>query len=184
MRVPVFASLCFVLSGFLVGGGHANASPEPAPSGWSDTTDGQVRVVTNGTSRVEIGDWQDLDGQSLDAWLGSMEHNVPADSKLLSSDGVQSERVKGAYSVGRDIERDGKQRFSLLYACPGLDGVGRLITLDVPMFNASELMAGGFFSERVCKNEPKRAADAVAVSQAEIEVAASESLGAASASED
>lgn len=173
MRTPVFTSFCFVLSALLIGSGHAYASPEPAPSGWSDTTEGDVRIVTNGTSAVEIGDWQDLNGQSLDAWLASMEHDVPPGSKLLSTDGVDAEHVSGAYSVGREVERDGKQRFSLLYACPGLDGVGRLIVMDIPMRNASELMTGGLFTEKVCENEPKHSvvadSDVVAVGAAVVE---------------
>jgi len=49
----------------------------PAPKGWKETTEGQVRILTMGPAQIEIGSWADLSGQPLDKWLRSFERTTP-----------------------------------------------------------------------------------------------------------
>lgn len=115
---------------------------------------GSTRTVSNGVATVSIEPWRDLQGQSLKSWLQSLENQPPDQAEFISSAGVKSETVPGAYSVIRKVKFANNRGHSVLYACPGDRGHARLMTLDVIDANFKDTFTGAMFGERVCKNEP------------------------------
>lgn len=128
-----------------------------APRGWSDLVEGERRVVSNDNTTIVIWPWQDLAGVTLEDWLKGMENTPPPGTQLLSSSGVIRETVPGAYSVTRKVAFPESKGLSVLYACPGQNGLARLLTMDVTNGGFKDTLVGAIFGEKVCKREPKPA---------------------------
>ncbi|MFK8029561.1 MAG: hypothetical protein AB8G18_04935 [Gammaproteobacteria bacterium] len=130
---------------------------------------GDTRVVSNKVSTVKIGPWELLRGESVKDWLTSLEELAPDRGELVSSKGVISESVPGAYSVTRKARFKGKNGLSVLYACPGpasgrnADDVElvKLLTLDVTNGSFLQVLKGALFGEKVCKDERRKANSAL-----------------------
>ena len=139
------------------------------PKGWTDTSLGEARVVSNGNATVVIQPWQPLGGQTAEEWLRGLEQRDPDWGRLLSSEGMKPEALKGAYSVTRHADFGGKKGYAILYACPGHAGEARLMTLDVRDGGFFDTLAGATFGETVCKESiaalPGRKKPAATVSQ-------------------
>lgn len=133
-----------------------------APSGWSEATTAEGRVLSKGSSRIVVGHWIDLDGRSLEAHMQILERTVPDNAQFVSSRGVKPERVDGAFAVTRRIKLDGKSGQSVLYGCPGKPGFARVLSLTIESSKFGDAISGGMFLEKACKNEPKGGAEEAA----------------------
>ena len=130
-----------------------------APSGWKEATTDRGRVLSKGTSEIVVGRWASLEGRSLKEHLEDLEKTVPANAEFVSSKGVKSERIDGAYAVTRKIRLNGKSGQSVLYGCPGKPGFGRVLSLTIESAKFGDAISGGMFLEKACKNEPKGGAE-------------------------
>ena len=146
-------TITFVVNVFVIT--LAVAAPLPAPKNWQETQTGNSRILTKGTSRLEIGPWQSLGGQSLERYLKSIEHIVPDHTTFVSSKGVKPEGNDGAFYITRAIKLDGKDGNSILFGCPGQPGYARIMEMSVANTNLRDLFSGSLFVDKVCKEESK-----------------------------
>lgn len=144
----------------------AIAQDTKAPRGWTEKTTSEGRVLSKGTSKIVIGNWQSLGPQSLEAYLKDLEQSVPEGAQFVSSRGVKPERLDGAFAVTRKIKLNAKPAQSVLYGCQGQPGVARVLSMTVESGDFGNLMSGGLFLEKVCKQEPKGGPSDVAVAAA------------------
>lgn len=144
----------------------ANSAQLAAPKGWTDTIEGDQRVVRRGNTAVRIGPWTDLAGESVDDWLARMASAAPPGGELVSERAVKREKRTGGYSVSKKVRFDDGEGQAVWYACPGMEGSARLIQMVSRGDGIGNLWSGGMFVERVCLKEPKTVATAVATSSA------------------
>jgi len=147
-------SISFSILGILLTTSAA-ANPLPAPRGWQETQLHGSRVLTKGSSRLEIGPWQSLEGQSLEVYLASIAGNVPDHVTFVSSAAVKPEGKNGAFTITRKIRLSGKAGLSILYGCPGQPGFARIMEMSVANTSLGEAVSGGLFADRVCNEESK-----------------------------
>lgn len=121
--------------------------------GWSDTNEGQTRVLSNGNATVTVHPWTSLGGQTADQWLRSFVNTDPKGGTLISSQEIKPETVSGAYSVLRQARFGGQKGLAVLYACPGRSGEARLMSLDVKNGSITEAIKGANLGEGICKKE-------------------------------
>jgi hypothetical protein len=144
----------------------ATAKDTKVPRGWTEETTAEGRVLSRGTSKIVIGHWQSLGSRSLEAHLKDLEEAVPDGAQFLSSRGVKPERIDGAFAVTRKIKRNAKSAQSVLYGCPGQPGFARVLSMTVDSGDFGNMMSGGLFLEKVCKQEPKGGAGDVVIAKA------------------
>lgn len=131
----------------------AQAQTVQAPTGWSESQQGDKRVLTKGDIRIEIGPWQSLNGQSVRNWLKAQERKVTAGITYVSTQSFQAEpAVAGSYSLARTVRSNGAKQISVLYACPGRNKTVKLMQLRAVLSYtvARDVQRGAKFGEEVC----------------------------------
>lgn len=132
---------------------QAAAGGVAAPSGWSDTREGEVRVLARGGLVIRIGPWERLGSSSLRDWLLKHSDRAPPGVALVSSQTPKRDDKTRAQIVTRRIRIGGKSGQSTLGACPGEGNSARTIELygaNGAMLNLLNLMPGSTFMEKVC----------------------------------
>ena len=127
----------------------------PGPAGWQVHEQGHTRVFTKGKSRLVIGPWKNLNGRTLEVYLKSIENLVPDHVKFVSSRGVKPEGNYGAFTISRNIDMDGKRGTSVLFGCPGQPGYARVIEGSFLNSSLRDILTGGVFGAKACKEEAK-----------------------------
>ncbi|WP_298465372.1 hypothetical protein [uncultured Erythrobacter sp.] len=150
-------SLAFALIGLA-----ANAQTVGAPAGWSDSQQGDKRVLTKNGVLVEIGPWQSSSGKSTGDWLKSQERVSAPGVSYVSTQSMQAEAaVPGSYSLARSVKVNGRDQLSVLYACPGKGGTVKLMELRAVLSRqtASDIQRAAKFGEAVCRADSNYAAN-------------------------
>jgi len=127
-----------------------------APSGWTDQVSGQKRILQTGSARIEVGPWTDLDGQPLRQWLRTYEKTAPPGAVFSASVAVKS-GAEGTFYISRTIKFDGKPAFSVLHACPGGQGLGRLSEFHTRNKSREAIKSAIAFIRKACRNDSKNA---------------------------
>ncbi|WP_379554338.1 hypothetical protein [Qipengyuania sp. DGS5-3] len=135
----------------------AHAQNVAAPPGWSDAQSGDKRILSKDGITIEIGPWQSAEGSSIRAWLKSQERRGAPDIRHVSTQRLHAEKaVRGSYSLLRNVQVNGRDQISVLYACPGQDGTVMLMEMRgaVTRQNAADITRGAKFGEEVCAADP------------------------------
>ena len=134
----------------------ASAQTVPAPRGWSEDVGDHLRRLTKDSSIIEIWHWESLDGQTLKSVLTQRKKAVPETATFKSAKKVKPESsIKGAFQVTRKITLNNKQGLSVLYGCPGQPGYVRMMRFTFRNSSIRNMLSGGLFLEKVCKQEYK-----------------------------
>jgi len=152
-RVRVFALLVLSLGAAT----NSVAKEIASPSGWSVDANGSQRVLTKGTSRIVIGPWESLQGQSIEQWLDARKSIVPGGVEFVSVGKIKKETGGSSeyYYVTQKIKIKGKSGSGSVLACPGKEGVVRLQQMHFAARNFLDAMSAGTWLDRVCTEEPK-----------------------------
>ena len=137
---------------------QAEEGPVRAPSGWSDTTEHGARVLRKGPAAITVSPWMSLEGASLEDWLAARAPAVqPEGGAVTSSSAIKPESRFDGWSVNRKAQlAGGAAGQSVLVACPGPGGTGRLLHLVVPNTSFGAMLQGSSFVERACLNVPEQ----------------------------
>ncbi len=145
----------------------AQTQEVPAPSGWSDSRQGDQRILTKNGVKIAIGPWQSKRGKSTRDWLQSKAQSVSPGVTYVATQRMQAERaVEDSHSLLRSIKVNGRDQISVLYACPGKGGTVRLMEMlaTVSRQTTSDLERGAKFGEEVCGSDPNMASYSGSVS--------------------
>ncbi len=134
-----------LLSAALVSAGFAtSATAQNAPSGWSKSETG----ITKGSSKVTIGEVQDLEGKSVVEFLTGLENTPPEGTVFVSSGGIKD--GKYVVQVKREITVDGTKARSVLMACNGGANKHRLLEVYTENSKVLDLISGAKYAIAVC----------------------------------
>ena len=137
-----------------------SAQTVPAPRGWSDKLTENLRVLTKDTSIIEIWNWESLQGQTLQSVLEQRKQSVPQSVTFKSAKKVKPESsVKGAFQVTRSVTLGNKNGLSVLYGCPGQPGYARMMRFTFRNSSFGNMLSGGTFLEKACKQAFKGGAN-------------------------
>ena len=117
MKLYIWLTGIYLLCGF---SSQAVAQTVPAPRGWADTVTGNSRLISKSTTQVEVFNWRDLQGQTIENYLKQIQTIVPAGAVYISSEPIKpADNIPGAFSISRRVEWNGKAGVSMLVGCPG-----------------------------------------------------------------
>lgn len=136
-----FISVCVALSVFSMG---TIASAQTAPNGWTAVEDG----IAKGTSKVTVGEVQDLEGQSVVEFLSTLENTAPDGAEFVSSGGLKD--GKYVVQVKREILVDGTKARSVLMVCNGGVNKHRLIEVFSENSKVLDLISGAKYAIATC----------------------------------
>lgn len=128
----------------------------PAPAGWAESVNGKARILTKGPARIEIGGWTDPGGQSLDQWLQTFERTAPPGGTFAASVAVKP-GGGGSFYMTRTIKFGRVSAVSVLHACAGAQGLGRLTEFHMRKEDKKLFKRGASFIKESCKNESPNA---------------------------
>lgn len=136
------------------------AAQVPAPAGWSQESTGSYRILTKRTSRIIIGPWESLKGQTIKQWLEARKSTVPDNIDFVSAGKIKKETGGSSeyYYVTQNIKVNGKSGSGSLLACPGKAGTVRLQQMHVATTSFLDAISGAKWLDRVCTDEPKGSA--------------------------
>ena len=155
MKPYIWLTGFFLLCSFV---SQAVAQTVPAPKGWVEAVTGSSRLISKSTTQIEIFNWQDLRGQTIESYLKQIETIVPAGAVFISSEAIKpaDSKIPGAFSISRKVEWNGKAGVSMLIGCPGQPGHARIISLNDSngrLGGLGRIVTGGRFIQKVCKQK-------------------------------
>lgn len=133
-----------LLTALVLAGFAMPAMAQNAPSGWTKSETG----ITKGKSKVTIGVVQNLEGQSVAEFVGTLENTPPEGSLFVSSGGIKD--GKYVVQVKREITVNGTKARSVLMVCKGGMNKHRLLEVFSENSKVLDLISGAKYAIAVC----------------------------------